>query len=47
MPFWDKLMSGVKGLYSAPLYIDDTPSLSIFELRTKAVVWSGSIKSRL
>lgn len=33
---WDKLMSGVKSLYSAPLYIDDTPSLSIFELRTKA-----------
>ena len=33
---WDKLMSGVKNLYSAPLYIDDTPSLSIFELRTKA-----------
>ena len=29
-------MSGVKSLYSAPLYIDDTPSLSIFELRTKA-----------
>lgn len=22
---WDKLMSGVKSLYSAPLYIDDTP----------------------
>ena len=33
---WDKLMGGVKNLYSAPLYIDDTPSLSIFELRTKA-----------
>lgn len=33
---WDKLMAGVKPLYSAPLYIDDTPSLSIFELRTKA-----------
>jgi len=33
---WDKLMAGVKRLYSAPLYIDDTPSLSIFELRTKA-----------
>lgn len=33
---WDKLMDGVKSLYSAPLYIDDTPSLSIFELRTKA-----------
>lgn len=33
---WDKLMAGVKNLYGAPLYIDDTPSLSIFELRTKA-----------
>ncbi len=33
---WDQLMSRVKYLYSAPLYIDDTPSLSIFELRTKA-----------
>ena len=33
---WDQLMSRVKHLYSAPLYIDDTPSLSVFELRTKA-----------
>ena len=33
---WDQLLSRVKHLYSAPLYIDDTPSLSIFELRTKA-----------
>ncbi len=33
---WNKLMSRIKNLYSAPLYIDDTPSLSIFELRTKA-----------
>ena len=33
---WEKLMSKVKLLYSAPLYVDDTPSLSIFELRTKA-----------
>lgn len=33
---WEQLMSRVKHLYSAPLYIDDTPSLSIFELRTKA-----------
>lgn len=33
---WDSLMSRVRNLYSAPLYIDDTPSLSIFELRTKA-----------
>lgn len=33
---WDQLMSRIKQLYSAPLYIDDTPSLSVFELRTKA-----------
>ena len=33
---WDILMSRVKQLYSAPIYVDDTPSLSIFELRTKA-----------
>ena len=33
---WNKLQAGVKRLYDAPMYIDDTPSLSIFELRTKA-----------
>ena len=33
---WDVLMSRVKQLYSSPIYVDDTPSLSIFELRTKA-----------
>ena len=33
---WDQLLSRVKHLYAAPLYIDDTPSLSVFELRTKA-----------
>ncbi len=33
---WDALMSRSRSLYSAPMYIDDTPSLSIFELRTKA-----------
>lgn len=33
---WDQLMSRIKHLYSAPLFIDDTPSLSVFELRTKA-----------
>ena len=33
---WDQLNSRVRKLYSAPLYVDDTPSLSIFELRTKA-----------
>ncbi|MBO4945172.1 MAG: replicative DNA helicase [Muribaculaceae bacterium] len=33
---WDQLMARIKDLYGAHLYIDDTPSLSIFELRTKA-----------
>ncbi len=33
---WDQLMARIKDLYGAPLFIDDTPSLSIFELRTKA-----------
>lgn len=33
---WERLDSKIKDLYDAPIYIDDTPSLSIFELRTKA-----------
>lgn len=36
-PFeWSQLDSRIKQLVGAPLYIDDTPSLSVFELRTKA-----------
>ncbi|MFA6819617.1 MAG: replicative DNA helicase [Bacteroidaceae bacterium] len=33
---WSQLDLKIKDLYGAPLYVDDTPSLSIFELRTKA-----------
>lgn len=33
---WEKLMARSKKLYSAPLYVDDTPSLSVFEFQTKA-----------
>lgn len=33
---WEQLDSSIRRLYGAPLYIDDTPSLSVFELRTKA-----------
>lgn len=33
---WDQLMARIKLLNGAPLFIDDTPSLSIFELQTKA-----------
>ena len=33
---WNRLNTRLQNLYSAPLYIDDTPSLSVFELRTKA-----------
>lgn len=36
-PFeWSQLDLKINELYSAPLYVDDTPSLSVFELRTKA-----------
>ena len=33
---WHQLDSKVSKLYDAPIYVDDTPSLSVFELRTKA-----------
>lgn len=33
---WSQLDYKIRELYDAPLYVDDTPSLSVFELRTKA-----------
>ncbi len=33
---WDRLNTRLRGVYSAPLYLDETPGLSITELRTKA-----------
>lgn len=33
---WQQLFARIRHLTGAPMYIDDTPSLSIFELRTKA-----------
>ena len=33
---WQQLDYKLKNLLDAPLYVDDTPSLSVFELRTKA-----------
>ncbi len=33
---WGQLDNKLKNLYGAPLYVDDTPSLSVYELRTKA-----------
>lgn len=33
---WSQLFSKIKILNSKPIYVDDTPSLSVFELRTKA-----------
>ncbi len=33
---WDQLMARIKHLNGSQLYIDDTASLSVFELRTKA-----------
>ncbi|HEY6007703.1 MAG TPA: replicative DNA helicase [Geobacteraceae bacterium] len=33
---WSKLMSGAKSLYEAKVFIDDTPAISVLELRAKA-----------
>lgn len=33
---WDRLNERLRSVYSAPLYLDETPGLSITELRTKA-----------
>lgn len=33
---WAQLDYKIRDMYEAPLYVDDTPSLSVFELRTKA-----------
>ncbi len=33
---WEQLDFKIRELYDAPIYVDDTPSLSVFELRTKA-----------
>ncbi len=33
---WDRLDKRINNLMGAPLYVDDTPGLSVFELRTKA-----------
>ncbi|MEO2147934.1 MAG: replicative DNA helicase [Flavobacteriaceae bacterium] len=43
---WQQLNNQISGLESAPLFIDDTPSLTIFELRAKArrLVSSNDIK---
>jgi len=33
---WAQLDFKIRDMFDAPLYVDDTPSLSVFELRTKA-----------
>lgn len=33
---WDRLNERIRGVFSSPLYLDETPGLSITELRTKA-----------
>jgi replicative DNA helicase len=33
---WEQLDIKLNDLFDAPIYVDDTPSLSVFELRTKA-----------
>jgi replicative DNA helicase len=43
---WEQLESKVRPLEEAPIYIDDTPAISIFELRAKArrLVQSSDVK---
>ncbi len=33
---WERFDKDVNNLYGAPIFVDDTPSLSVFELRSKA-----------
>ncbi len=33
---WDKLENNISVLQNAPIYVDDTPGLSVYELRSKA-----------
>ena len=33
---WERFDSNIRKMQGAPIYVDDTPGLSIFELRTKA-----------
>ncbi len=42
---WERFDSNLRRLDGAPIYVDDTPGLSIFELRTKPVVWPASTAS--
>ncbi len=44
---WEQLNVKVKSLEKAPLFIDDTPSLSIFDLRAKARRLASQHKIRL
>ncbi len=44
---WEQLNVKVKALENAPLFIDDTPSLSIFDLRAKARRLASQHKIRL
>ena len=44
---WEQLNVKVKALEKAPLFIDDTPSLSIFDLRAKARRLASQHKIRL
>lgn len=39
---WSRLNNNVRQMFSAPLYLDETPGLSITELRTKRAVWCGN-----
>ena len=41
---WEQLMTKIKDLYSAPIYIDDTPSLSVLRTKARRLVREHGIK---
>ncbi|MBI1912887.1 MAG: replicative DNA helicase [Deltaproteobacteria bacterium] len=44
---WGKLTTAVGTLYEAPIYIDDTPAMSVLEMRAKARRWKEEFGLRL
>lgn len=40
---WGKLTAAIGNLYEAPIYIDDTPALTVLEMKAKARRWKSEL----
>jgi replicative DNA helicase len=40
---WGKLTSAIGSLYEAPIYIDDSPAMTVLEMRAKARRWKSEL----